>query len=189
MSELLTADHSCTLHNKMFLKKLLKNSCFASLRFFWHLFRPNWSIIRDTESLWKMFENGKIVVFEGKCLTVTRMMYKFGRIRCQKKRKDVSYQLLEEFYKNISTVKNSFSTYVNIDSYFCECLYDYVTIYNCLEIEMIKGGTYQMISSRKENYLMHHLAECTYELWKFYILKLRYYLLIVINRALEKVAL
>ena len=52
-----------------------------------------------------MFENGKIAVFEGKLrhfrilqkvlnLTVTRIIDRIGRKRCQKKRKDVSYQLL-----------------------------------------------------------------------------------------------
>ena len=31
------------------------------------LLRPNWSILRGTVSLRKMFENGKIAVFERKC--------------------------------------------------------------------------------------------------------------------------
>ena len=51
-----------------------------------------------------MFENGQIAVFEGKCqfpnlpkvlsLTVPQIIDQFGRKRSQKKRKDVSYQLL-----------------------------------------------------------------------------------------------
>ena len=40
---------------------------FTSLRFFWHLLRPNWSIIWGTVSLWKMFQNGQIATLEGKC--------------------------------------------------------------------------------------------------------------------------
>ena len=59
------------------------------------------------------------------------MFSQFGRKRCQKKRKDVSYQLLYElFQKKIVVhdrlaVKNSFSTYVwrKVDSCFCEALY------------------------------------------------------------------
>ena len=50
---------------------------------------------------------------------------------CQKKLKDVSYQLLYEFFKKYfvvnewSAVKNSFSTYLwsKVDSCFCEFLY------------------------------------------------------------------
>ena len=33
---------------------------------FWHLLCPNWSIIQGSTSLWKMYENGKIAVFERK---------------------------------------------------------------------------------------------------------------------------
>ena len=46
------------------------------------------------------------------------MIDKFGRKRCQKKRKDVDYKLLLEFFQNyfavheLSAVENSFSTYV-----------------------------------------------------------------------------
>ena len=38
----------------------------SHLRFFKHLLCPNCSIIRGTAVLWKMYENGKIAVFEGK---------------------------------------------------------------------------------------------------------------------------
>ena len=52
-----------------------------------------------------MFENSQIAVFKGKyrqfrilpkvqSLTVLRMIDQFGQKKCQKKRKDVSYQLL-----------------------------------------------------------------------------------------------
>ena len=50
--------------------------------------------------------------------TVVRMIDQFGRKRCQKKRKDVDYKILEEFFQKYffvheqSAVKNSFSTYV-----------------------------------------------------------------------------
>ena len=74
-----------------------------------------------------MFENGKIAVFEGECrrfriipkvlrLTVPRIIDQCGRKRCQKKRKDESYQLLKEFFFKCfvvyewSAVKYSFST-------------------------------------------------------------------------------
>ena len=67
-------------------------------------------------------------------LTVPRKIYQFGCKRCQKKRKDVSYQLLQEFKKNYfavherSAVKNSFSTYVyvqsKVNSCFCGVILD-----------------------------------------------------------------
>ena len=52
-----------TVHAQQHIYKSWK---LTYLRFFWHLLRPNWSIIRGTVSLWKMYENGKIAVFEGK---------------------------------------------------------------------------------------------------------------------------
>ena len=72
------------------------------MRFFRHILRQNWAIIRGTVSLWKMYENGKIAVFEEDdvdfefflILTVSRIIDQFGRKRYQKKRKDVSYQIL-----------------------------------------------------------------------------------------------
>ena len=51
-------------------------------------------------------------------VTVSQIIDRFGRKRCQKKRKDVNYKLLEEFFQKYfgvheqKTVKNSFSTYV-----------------------------------------------------------------------------
>ena len=61
-----------------------------------------------------MFENRQIAVIEAKCrlsylgillnverLTVPRIIDQFGRKKCQKKRKDISYKLL----------KNNFQTY------------------------------------------------------------------------------
>ena len=78
-----------------------------------------------------MFENGKIVVFKGKCrrfrilanvqsLTAPRIISRFGRKMCQKKPKEVSYQLLWEFAQKYFVVhelwagKNSFSTYISV---------------------------------------------------------------------------
>ena len=49
---------------------------------------------------------------------MSQIIDRFGRKRCQKKRKDVNYKLLEEFFQKYfgvneqTTVKNSFSTYV-----------------------------------------------------------------------------
>ena len=46
------------------------------------------------------------------------IVYQFGRKRCQKKRKDVDYKLLKEFFQKYfvvnkqSAVESSFSTYV-----------------------------------------------------------------------------
>ena len=51
-------DNQPFIYSKIFL---IKHLCF-----FWHLLRPDWSIFGGTVSLWKMFENGKIAVFEGK---------------------------------------------------------------------------------------------------------------------------
>ena len=82
--------------------KLLQNYP-LSLRFFWHLLRLNWSIFRDRVSLWRMLEHQEIAVFEGKChrfvleLTVPQIIDKFWSKRCQKKRKDMDYKLLQIF--------------------------------------------------------------------------------------------
>ena len=62
-------------------------------------------------------------------LTVPLIIDQFGRKRCQKKRKDLSYQLLQEFFQKYFVVhelwagKNSFSTYFvcyTLDFYFGE---------------------------------------------------------------------
>ena len=63
--------------------------------------------------------------------SVPQMIDQFGRKRCQKKRKDVSFQLQSEFFQKYyvvhewSAVKNSFSTYVwsNVNSCFCESVF------------------------------------------------------------------
>ena len=55
----------------------------------------------------------------------------YERKRCQKKRKDLSYQLLSDFFQKYfvvqerSGVKNLLSTYEwsKVDSYFCESVY------------------------------------------------------------------
>ena len=52
---------------KYFCKKSYRSWQLTSLRFFWHLLRPNWSIIRGAVSLWSMFENREIALIEGKC--------------------------------------------------------------------------------------------------------------------------
>ena len=49
---------------------------------------------------------------------MAQIIDQFGRKRCQKKREDVDYELLQEFFQNYfvvheqSAVENSFSTYV-----------------------------------------------------------------------------
>ena len=58
-----------------------------------------------------MLENAQIAVFDG-------IIDQFGRKGCQKKRKDVSYALLKQFFQNYfgayerRAVKNSFSAYL-----------------------------------------------------------------------------
>ena len=76
-----------------------------------------------------MLENGKMSVFEGKCwrflilpevqsLTVARIIDRFGRKRCQKKRNGAINTLLYVFFQKYFVthewwdLKNSFSTYV-----------------------------------------------------------------------------
>ena len=62
---------------------------------------------------------------------MTGIIDQFGSKRCQKKRKDVDYQLLLDFFQKYfvvherSAVKNSFSKYVwsKVDSSFCEAVY------------------------------------------------------------------
>ena len=61
-----------------------------------------------------------------------RIIDQFGHKRCQKKRKDVDYKLLKEFFQKYfvvherSAVKNSLCTDVccKVDSGFCEALYE-----------------------------------------------------------------
>ena len=65
LNKFLTADRSCK--TKYFWKNFYINLYSTSLRFFWQLLRQNWSIIRGTVSLWSMFENRQLAVFEGKC--------------------------------------------------------------------------------------------------------------------------
>ena len=65
LNEFLTADGSCT--TKYFWKKSYRSLQSASLRFFWLILRQNWLIIGGTVSLWSMFENRQLTVFEGKC--------------------------------------------------------------------------------------------------------------------------
>ena len=57
-------DRRSFMYSKIFLKKLYKNLVADIVTL--HLLRPNWSIIRGKANLWKMHENGKIAVFEGK---------------------------------------------------------------------------------------------------------------------------
>ena len=69
-------------------------------------------------------------------LTLPRINHQFGRKRCQKKRKDVDYNLLLEIFQKYfvvherSAVKYSFSTYVwsKVDSCFCGAVYLYWTM-------------------------------------------------------------
>ena len=76
-----------------------------------------------------MFENRQLAVLEEKCrrfrnssecfrFTVPRIIDQFGHKRCQKKRKDVGYKLILEYFQKCFTVheqlavKNSLSTYI-----------------------------------------------------------------------------
>ena len=66
LNKVLTADRSCA--TKFFEKNSYKILKSTSVRFFWYILQQNWSIIRDTVSLWRMFENRQIAAIEGKCL-------------------------------------------------------------------------------------------------------------------------
>ena len=58
-----------TVHvqQNIFEKNYYRTLYSSSLRFFWYILSPNWSIIRGTVSLWIMVENREIAVIEGKC--------------------------------------------------------------------------------------------------------------------------
>ena len=60
-------DSRLFMHNKIFRKNSCRNLSSKSLRFFWYILRPNWSIIRCTMILWSMFKNQQIALIEGKC--------------------------------------------------------------------------------------------------------------------------
>ena len=80
---------------------------------------------------------------------------KFERKRCQKKRKDVNYQLLYEFFHKYfvvhewSAVKNLFSTNVwsKVDSCFCEAVYKVTKKKNIVHIKEIPGVGHILILS------------------------------------------
>ena len=62
MNEFLT-DH---LQQNMFENTLIKDCSPQSLRFYWHLLRPNWSIIRVTASLETFGRIPKLTTFSYK---------------------------------------------------------------------------------------------------------------------------
>ena len=125
MNEFLTADCSCT--TKYFWSNPYRSLYSTSLRFFWHILCPNWSTIRDSVRLqtfrriwnWSHFPLKTAILsfsYNFQRLTLPRIIDQFRRKMCQKKRKDVSYQLLWEFFQKyfvlheLSAVKNLFST-------------------------------------------------------------------------------
>ena len=59
------------MHNKVFLEKLLWKFVAHIFTLFWHLLRPNWSIHRGRVNLWRLFEDRKIAVFEGKMSSIS----------------------------------------------------------------------------------------------------------------------
>ena len=100
LNEFLRADRSFT--TKYFWKNSYESWHLTSLRFFWHLLRPNWSIIRVTVSLWTFgriaksltfsFDDKDLLIFKHVSKTiVSQIVNQFGRKRCQKNRKDVEY--------------------------------------------------------------------------------------------------
>ena len=115
------------MYNKIFLKNSYRSLCFTSLRFFWHLLRPKWSIIRGTVTLFlSMFENRQIALIEAKfrpfrnsskCFTVPRKIDQFERKRCQKKRKGINYKLLKEFLQKCVFVNERLSVKVSLSTY------------------------------------------------------------------------
>ena len=99
LSEFLTVDRSYT--TKYFWKNSYWSWLVTSLRFFWHLLRPDWPIIRSTA--FGRIRNRRhfpsktaILPFSNifQRLTVPRMIDQYWHKRCQKKRKDVDYKLL-----------------------------------------------------------------------------------------------
>ena len=94
LNQFLSADCSLFMYHKIFLKNSYRSLQSTSLRFFWHLLRQNWSIIRGTMSLWSMFEidnsllSKENVVNFGilgriECLKA-RIIDQFGHERCKK---------------------------------------------------------------------------------------------------------
>ena len=60
-------DSRLLMYTIIFFEKALIEACSRHLyASFWHLLRPHWSIIWGTVSLWSMFENRQLAVFEGK---------------------------------------------------------------------------------------------------------------------------
>ena len=112
-------DNQPFMYIKVFLKKLLWKLVALIFTLLLASFASKLAKIwrHSAVGLWKFFENGKIAVFEGECrrfriipkvlrLTVPRIIDQCGRKRCQKKRKDESYQLLKEFFSNVLLYMN-----------------------------------------------------------------------------------
>ena len=109
---------------------------------------------KNSKSTSFSFENGDFTVLKHfQRLTVSPKIDQFGRKRCQKKRKDVSHQLLWQLLQKYfvvherSAVKNSFSTYIwsKVDSCFCEAVYVPNTQVNVLAHVAENGGIIQTV--------------------------------------------
>ena len=102
---------------------------FTSLRFFWHILRPNWQLVAtqwDFEHSEEFRNRGHFPSMAAICrflntlqrIILGRIIDRFGHKMYQKKREDVGYKLLYEIFQKYfviheqSDVKNSFSTYV-----------------------------------------------------------------------------
>ena len=132
LNEYLTADCSCT--TKCFWKNSYRSLYSTSLRFFLHLLRPNWAIIRGTVSLWSMFENQQMS-------SISEFFRMFKNTHCfannwsiwtQKGAKSPKWSVkvwttvfIQIFFLYFvvherSAVKSSFTTYVYFD-WICMC--------------------------------------------------------------------
>ena len=114
MAEFLTVHSSWT--TKYSWKNSYRNLWSTSPRFVWHLLWLNWSIIRSKVSLWRMLEHGQIVFFDWKMSPISNSC-EWSKphcasnnwpiwTQCQKKRKDVSYQIYKSGFKNILLYTN-----------------------------------------------------------------------------------
>ena len=81
---------------KCFWKSSCRSCKLTSSRFFRHLLRPNWSIFGRIRNRRHFPSKTATLPFSNifQRFTVPRIIDQFGRKRCQKKRKDVNYQLL-----------------------------------------------------------------------------------------------
>ena len=107
-----TFDSRPFMYNKIFLKKTLIEFCslhlYASFGTFCvqivQFFEAQWVFEKCLKTVKSLFSKENDVDFEffrKFKVSVTRTINKFGRKRFQKKRKDVSYKLLKDFFSKI----------------------------------------------------------------------------------------